>query len=403
MISNLCKCCFFVEQTKEVLEATANDEEENILEVQKIKDVQIVSEVAKDHELIPDLERQLSLETEKLKFQSSELEEDSGTCSDLQEQVQLTVSSVNSILPDLPEEDQDLPLKDEDSGTGAPLTINQDADRIIPLVIIAAEKQQNSSSQQRTIKPNLKKPKYARQCSAPGSSSSSSALLPSENSSRRDSFETNVNGKKPREKSPCVSFDADVTIVDQDQVPKMRSRSRSDASNRFKGKMAWLRDRQISKAAIKEDSSEMESFNVKSGAHRPRTRSDSKWLKINRKNRIERETNFFVDKLRKISNIGTTNTKSEMIDESRLTKSQSLAGLTNHEVDKVMKLKRRSSERDRSASGSNAKKSVAFDQNRSSWWNTSMKYLFEIGNKGKSSKRRRHLSSDARNSILKSM
>ena len=396
MISNLCKCCFFVEQTKEVLEAVPNDEEENLLEVQKIKDVQIVS--VKDHELIPDLERQL--ETEKLKFQSSELEEDSGTCSDLQEQVQLTVSSVNSILPDLPEEDQDLPLKDEDSGTGAPLTINQDADRIIPLVIIAAEKQQNSSSQQRTIKPNLKKPKYARQCSAPGSSSSSSALLPSENSSRRDSFETNVNGKKPREKSPCVSFDADVTIVDQDQVPKMRSRSRSDASNRFKGKMAWLRDRQISKAAIKEDSSgEMETY-VKSGAHRPRTRSDSKWLKINRKNRIERETNFFVDKLRKISNIGTTNTKSE-IDESRLTKSQSLAGLTNHEVDKVMKLKRRSSERDRSASGSNAKKSVAFDQNRSSWWNTSMKYLFEIGNKGKSSKRRRHLSSDARNSIFK--
>ena len=76
MISNLCKCCFFVEQTKEVLEATPNDEEENLLEVQKIKDVQIVSEVAKDHELIPDLERQLSLETEKLKFQSSELEED---------------------------------------------------------------------------------------------------------------------------------------------------------------------------------------------------------------------------------------------------------------------------------------------------------------------------------------
>ena len=379
MISNLCKCCFFVESAKEATEEI-EVEKENLLEVQKIKDVQIVPSV-KDHDLI--LDRKLSLEDKKL---SSELEEDSGTCSDLQEQVQLTVSSVNSILPDLPEEDQELknPDAEDHSGTGAKLALNE---RIIPLVIIAAEKQQNSSHQ-RTIKPNLKKPKYARQCSAPGSSSSSSALLPSENSSRRDSFETTQTQiKKPREKSPCVSFDADVTIVDQDQ-PKMRSRSRSDASNRFKGKMAWLRDRQISKAAIKEDSSEIE-YNVKA-AHRPRTRSDSKWLKINRKKAVEeRETNFF-DKLRQ--KYYTTNTKSEM-DESRLTKSQSLAGLTNHEVDKV-KLKRRSSERDRNAN----KKSVAFDQNRSSWWNTSMKYLFEIGNKGKSHKRRRHLSSDARNS-----
>ena len=118
---------------------------------------------------------------------------------------------------------------------------NSNEPRTVPLVIIAADKQ----TSQRTIKPNLKKPKvpYARQCSAPSSSSSSNVLI-SENSSRRDSLEIS---KKPREKSPCVSFDADVTIStikndDHDQetdfpVPVMRSRSRSDASSRFKG---WI-------------------------------------------------------------------------------------------------------------------------------------------------------------------
>ena len=379
-ISNLCKCCFF-QESKEVLED--NKEKENLLEDTNTK-VQIVT---KDVIFAANEQRKLSLEDKHQKLSSTEVEEDSGTCSDLQEQVQLTVSSVNSILPDLPEEDikctED--IKETESGSKE----KEETERIIPLVIIAADKQ----TSQRTIKPNLKKPKpqYTRQCSAP-SSSSSSALLPSETSSRRDSFES----KKPREKSPCVSFDADVTIVkDHDQAVPMRSRSRSDASNRFRGKMAWLRDRQISKAAIKEDSSgEMESYG-KSGAHRPRTRSDSKWLKVNRKKAVERET--FFDKLRKISNAGnsaSTKAKSDE-EEPRLTKSQSLAGLTNHEVDKV-KLKRRSSERE----NPNRKKSVAFD-NRSSWWNTSMKYLFEIGSKsGKSHKRRRHLSSDARNSSI---
>ena len=147
--------------------------------------------------------------------------------------------------------------------------------------------------------------------------------------------------------------------------------------------MAWLRDRQISKSAIKEDSNEMEA--LKSGAHRPRTRSDSKWLKINRKKAVERET--FFERLKQKYNKAKV---AEPIEAAKLTKSQSLAGLTNHEVDKV-KLKRRGSER-----GASNKKSVAFD-NRSSWWNTSMKYLFDIGSKsGKTNKRRRHLSSDAR-------
>ena len=148
--------------------------------------------------------------------------------------------------------------------------------------------------------------------------------------------------------------------------------------------MAWLRDRQISKTAIKEDSNELET-GIKSGAHRPRTRSDSKWLKINRKKAVERET--FFDRIKQKYNKAKP---SEAVEAARLTKSQSLAGLTNHEVDKV-KLKRRGSER-----GASNKKSVAFE-NKNSWWNTSMKYLFDIGKTaGKSHKRRRHLSSDAR-------
>ena len=152
-----------------------------------------------------------------------------------------------------------------------------------------------------------------------------------------------------------------------------------------KGKMAWLRDRQISKSAIKEDSNEMEA--IKSGAHRPRTRSDSKWLKINRKKAVERET--FFERLKQKYN-KAAKVAEEEATASRLTKSQSLAGLTNHELDKV-KLKRRGSER------VSNKKTVAF-HNQNSWWNTSMKYLFDItgGSKsGKTHKRRRHLSSDA--------
>ena len=79
---------------------------------------------------------------------------------------------------------------------------------------------------------------------------------------------------------------------------------------------------------------------------------------------------------------------------SDLSRSQSVAGLTNHEVDKVMssKLKRHGSER-------GAKKSVAFETGNSSWWNASMKLLFDMtsGKSNKSKTRRRHLSSDARN------
>ena len=73
-----------------------------------------------------------------------------------------------------------------------------------------------------------------------------------------------------------------------------------------------------------------------------------------------------------------------------VSRSQSVAGLTNHEVDKVSSgLKRRGSERSQ-------KKSVVFEG--SSWWNTSMKYLFDMtsGKSDKSKKRRRHLSSDSR-------
>ena len=54
---------------------------------------------------------------------------------------------------------------------------------------------------------------------------------------------------KPREKSPCVSFDADVVyhVPEQGLAASagaggvMRARSRSDASSRFKGTIAWLR------------------------------------------------------------------------------------------------------------------------------------------------------------------
>ena len=58
---------------------------------------------------------------------------------------------------------------------------------------------------------------FSRQCSAP---STSSGLTPpvSEASSRRNSGEdkplSNFGGRKPREKSPCVSFDAEVKYVE---------------------------------------------------------------------------------------------------------------------------------------------------------------------------------------------
>merc|ERR1711935_878112 len=57
------------------------------------------------------------------------------------------------------------------------------------------------------------------------------------------------------------------------------------------------------------------------------------------------------------------------------------------------KLKRHGSER-----GQAAKKSVAFETGNNSWWNASMKLLFDMtgGKSNKSKTRRRHMSSDAR-------
>ena len=94
--------------------------------------------------------------------------------------------------------------------------------KTVPMVILAATKSRatsnsnsNHSSSTESVKPSaLKKPKtsYTRQCSAP--SSSSSVVIPSSSntSSRRNSGEE--KSRKMREKSPCVSFDADVVYVE---------------------------------------------------------------------------------------------------------------------------------------------------------------------------------------------
>ena len=295
----------------------------------------------------------------------------------------------------------------------------------IPMVILAATKSRknanlttsnqssstnSNSNSTESVKPSaLKKPKttYTRQCSAP--SSTSSVIVPtssSNTSSRRNSGEN----RKTREKSPCVSFDADIVFVEPpssnpEQRNPMRARSRSDASSRFKGKIAWLRDRRDQqKTTICENGDHVVGQDYSSNqpfkAHRPRTRSDSKWIKIMRKrsvNNTEKDDRPFEWPrfLRQKNSSGSSGgakknlSQAEAETEGGVQRSASVAGLTNHEVDKVSSnLKRRSSER-------TSKKSVAFES--SSWWSSSMKLLFDKGKTNRSKPRRRHLSSDARN------
>jgi hypothetical protein len=180
----------------------------------------------------------------------------------------------------------------------------------------------------------------------------------------------------------------------------MRARSRSDASSRFKGKIAWLRDRRgvdLRRSAIAEDeASSPGSAHAQqlqpNKAHRPRTRSDSKWLKITRKKAVEAAASS--DKIMPFEwpPVRWRKAKTKAEPPATVARSQSVAGLTNHEVDKVVtsKLKRHGSDRGQ-------KKSVAFESN--SWWNSSMKLLFDMtsGKGGKNKGRRRHLSSDSSN------
>ena len=187
----------------------------------------------------------------------------------------------------------------------------------------------------------------------------------------------------------------------------MRVRSRSDASSRFKGKIAWLRDRRDQqKTTIVEDgdsgaSGSGNGFNSNAGpkAHRPRTRSDSKWIKIMRKRSVEHQNNDNKQPfewprfLRQRSSVTKKEIPETEANKPELERSASVAGLTNHEVDKVSSnLKRRSSER-------TSKKSVAFESG-GSWWSSSMKLLFDKSKTNRSKPRRRHLSSDARNLLF---
>ena len=439
----------------------------------------------------------------KLSEDHSHFEEDSGTCVDhsnsseimldnLVDKVQLTVSSVNSILPDLPEQDDDceekplLPILP----TG-PIGLQQlpspnsninQKPSCIPMVVLAASKRQHRSpsvvqknndhvtnttnyngtgngntngggssvgsshhSSTESVKPSvLKKPKppYSRQCSAP--STACSSLTPptgSEGSSRRDSgaefdkfsssatsASSTVQVRKNREKSPCVSFDTDIRyhVPEVSESPAgtsgsgggaMRARSRSDASSRFKGKIAWLRDRRdlLRSSTIAEDRESVTKSNnavsiTPASAHRPRTRSDTRWIKINRKKALENTpteakkafewpmASNFSRRWRKQKKVSEDNTVASKVPKD-LERSQSVAGLTNHEVEKTIssKLKRHGSER-----GQTAKKSVAFETGNNSWWNASMKLLFDMtgGKSNKSKTRRRHMSSDARNVLL---
>ena len=320
----------------------------------------------------------------KLSEDHSHFEEDSGTCVDhsnsseimldnLVDKVQLTVSSVNSILPDLPEQDDDceekpllpiLPTGPIGLHLPSPNSNNQKSSTTtgsscIPMVVLAASKRQHRSpivqnkkndvtnttnhngtgngntnggssvgsshhSSTESVKPSvLKKPKppYSRQCSAPSTACSSLTPPVSEGSSRRDSgaefdkfsssasaASSTVQVRKNREKSPCVSFDTDIRyhVPEVSESPggtsgsagtgggAMRARSRSDASSRFKGKIAWLRDRRdlLRSSTIAEDRESVTKSNnavsiTPASAHRPRTRSDTRWIKINRKKALE--------------------------------------------------------------------------------------------------------------------
>ena len=297
----------------------------------------------------------------------------------------------------------------------------QTQNKTIPMVILAATKSRNTnnttsnqssstnsnSNSTESVKPSaLKKPKttYTRQCSAP--SSSSSVIVPTSSSnasSRRNSGEN----RKTREKSPCVSFDADIVFVEPpsaassnpEQRNPMRARSRSDASSRFKGKIAWLRDRRDQQKTTICENGDQVVQDAGFKAHRPRTRSDSKWIKIMRKRSVNAEKDdrpfewprFLRQKNSSGSSGGAKKdlSQAEAETEGGVQRSASVAGLTNHEVDKVSSnLKRRSSER-------TSKKSVAFES--SSWWSSSMKLLFDKGKTNRNKPRRRHLSSDARN------
>ena len=438
----------------------------------------------------------------KLSEDHSHFEEDSGTCVDhsnsseitldnLVDKVQLTVSSVNSILPDLPEQDDDceekpllpiLPTGPIGLQLPTPNSNTNQKPSCIPMVVLAASKRQHRSlvvqknndhvtnttnhngtgngntgnggssvgsshhSSTESVKPSvLKKPKppYSRQCSAPSTACSSLTPPVSEGSSRRDSgaefdkfsssatsASSTVQVRKNREKSPCVSFDTDIRyhVPEVSEIPggtsasagggAMRARSRSDASSRFKGKIAWLRDRRdlLRSSTIAEDRESVTKSNnavsiTPASAHRPRTRSDTRWIKINRKKALENTrpneakkafewpmASNFSRRWRKQKKVSEDNTVASKVPKD-LERSQSVAGLTNHEVEKTIssKLKRHGSER-----GQTAKKSVAFETGNNSWWNASMKLLFDMtgGKSNKSKTRRRHMSSDARNVLL---
>lgn len=396
---NLCKCCFLIEKESG---GSCSD----------LKDIQ------GGQEDINETDEQVQILEEQRKL-SDHFEEDSGTCvdqassaasnsenmletciqhpSDSADKVQLTVSSVNSILPDLLENDV-LEVNEQE-----PLLIKHQP-RTVPLVILAASKRHQTtpnSSTESVKKPVLKKPKpnYTRQCSAPTTTTSNSSTLVTPPISQSSSRRNSGDGRK-RDRSPCVSFDADVVVHEADG---MRARSRSDASSRFKGKIDWLRNRRnpdLMKFKVKDPIAEDDSAGAvssmhKSQAHRPRTRSDSKWLKISRKKAVENGKHEKISlewppmrsKWRKQKAADVLPETEKMESNKR---SQSVAGLTNHEVDKVVssKLKRQGSER--------AKKSVAFETT-SSWWNSSVKLLIDMTKSGKNkTARRRHASSDSR-------
>ena len=304
------------------------------------------------------------------------------------------------------------------STTSSVMSSVQSQSKTIPLVVLAASAASKSRCSTEIFKPSaLKKPRpnnYSRQASAPPSTSSTASVTcttGSNTSSRRNSGENGNGFRKTREKSPCVSFDSDVKVMPfPENTPNtgsstMRVRSRSDASSRFKGKIAWLRDRRSQIAEDQASAAGSASSSSQSGSqlagikpHRPRTRSDSKWIKIMRKrsasgNPAENEEKSF-EWPRFLKNVvkKDTTAANNASNDQELQRSQSVAGLTNHEVDKVSsKLKRRGSER------ASTKKSVAFEGSGNSWWSSSMKLLFDKGSKNSRSKpRRRHLSSDAR-------
>ncbi|TRY79972.1 hypothetical protein TCAL_11736, partial [Tigriopus californicus] len=308
---NLCRCCF-IPKSQDV--AGAEYEEFTDLVKTPVVETEISDKRARGGILkirINSVDK-FNPENEKL---TDENDEDSGACVDEHskmeelggvsnenithcseylendDRVQLTVSSVNTILEDLPEVDDESEAVDGPGKIvianlvefGSPQIIQLDSlehaeyakeDSIAPLIPINAYRKLSVGAVPMVCNPNLRS--FTRQISMPLTTVKTPSRPGSRAGSRHNSGDIGAVPKslrKPRyngnrEKSPVVSLDETPVIVgsptplNSSLPPAIRQRSRSDAPRfRFRspsssvsssssiassarGKLAWLRERQ---------------------------------------------------------------------------------------------------------------------------------------------------------------